>query len=164
MAWGLRESHSDLDIVAEKLDGKSVYELLGGRETLEKVHKTFYDKLYEDPWMKQFFSEIDQTHIENQQTDFMSMALGGPKVYMGALPIAAHKRIFIPEELFELRHNYLKESLKENHVPDHLAEKWLGIDRAFKKALVKSSVSECEKRFFTDEIVIHQNPANKFTG
>ncbi len=40
-----------------------LFDLLGGRPTLEKVHKVFNDKLYEYLWLKGGFEEIDQKVI-----------------------------------------------------------------------------------------------------
>jgi truncated hemoglobin YjbI len=140
---------------------KKIFDLIGGRETLEKVHKVFYDKVYEHSWLKKFFSHIEQTHIENQQTDFMTKALGGPAIYCGRLPVPAHKHMFISEELFDLRHQLLKESLEECRIDPSVIVSWLKIDLAFKSALTKSNPSECEKRFFTDELVIILNPEKK---
>ena len=52
------------------------YERLGGRPTFEKVHKLFYDKVYEHPWLKLFFAKVEQKHIESQQTDFVAQSEG----------------------------------------------------------------------------------------
>lgn len=142
------------------MNEESLFLRVGGRPTLEKVHKVFYDKLYEHPWFKNFFSHIDQKRIENQQTDFMTSNMGGGKIYMGVLPKNAHKHIFISEEMFDLRQNLLRESLEECGVPKELAESWLNIDNAFRGSLVKSDPSQCEKRFFTDDLVIIPKPAN----
>lgn len=135
-----------------------IYEKIGGRPILEKVHKLFYDKAYEHPWMKKFFADIDQQHIEDQQSDFMSKALGGPSKYSGALPIAAHKHMLLTDEIFEIRHQMLKESIIEAGVDEESMKKWLDIDRSFKGAIIKKSASELKKRFFTDEFVIIPNP------
>jgi len=139
----------------------NVFDKVGGKETLQKVHKLFYDKIYDHPWLSQFFSHIEQEHIENQQTDFMTKALGGPMIYCGRLPVPAHKHMYITDEIFEIRHKMLKESLIEVGVEGELLEAWLKIDKAFQGALTKKSVSECEKRFFTDDLVIIPNPKKK---
>jgi len=138
----------------------TLFEQLGGRETLQRVHKIFYDKIYADAWIGQFFKRIDQTTIENQQTDFMTQAMGGPEVYSGAFPIPAHKHMNISEELFVLRHGMLKDSLKEAGVPDALAEKWLKIDGSFRTGIVKKSLGDCQKRFLTDDIQDFPKPWN----
>lgn len=139
----------------------TLYDLLGGKPTLEKVHKIFYDKIYAHSWMKQFFQNVDQETIENQQTDFMAQAMGGPARFSGNRPVPAHKHIHITEELFDVPHQILKESLAQAGVSPELAERWLKIDSAFRAALVKKSAAECEKRYFTDEILDFPNPHAK---
>ena len=133
-------------------EDKTILENLGGRPILERVHKVFYDKLYEHPWLKLFFSDIDQKTIEDQQTDFMVSNMGGGKIYSGALPKNAHKHMFIDHEMFDLRQDLLQASLDECKVPSALAERWMRIDGAFRKSIVKEDPSQCEKRFFTDAI------------
>ena len=142
------------------MEDKTLFETLGGRPVLERVHKVFYDKLYEHPWLKQFFSEIAQKTIEDQQTDFMVSNMGGGKIYSGALPKNAHKHLFVTDEMFDLRNKILKASLDECGVAQDLAERWLRIDDAFRKSIVKEDPGQCEKRFFTDEIVILPKPSN----
>lgn len=135
------------------LKNDSLFLKLGGKATLEKVHKIFYDKIYADPWIGKFFQNIDQVIIENQQTDFMMQAMGGPAVYAGAFPIPAHKHMLITEELFDQRQDLLKQSLIEANIPEELQNQWLKIDGAFRRGLVKKGIEDCEKRFNTDEIL-----------
>lgn len=132
----------------------SLYEQLGGRPTIERVHKVFYDKLYAHPWLGKFFVEVSQRLIEDQQTDFMAQTMGGPAAYCGKFPIPAHKHMFITEELFDTRHELLEQSLQEVGVPQALAASWLAVDAAFKARLVKKSPSECEGRFKMEPIVV----------
>jgi len=61
------------------MEDNNLLQDVGGRAVLEKVHKLFYDKLYEHPWLKKFFLHIEQKLIENQQTDFMVSNMGGGK-------------------------------------------------------------------------------------
>ena len=142
-------------------EAKTLYDLLGQRPTLERVHKIFYDKIYADSWLGLFFKEIKQQLIEDQQTDFMTQAMGGPEKYLGKFPIPAHKHMFITEELFAHRHQLLQEALIEAGVPKNLQERWLKIDGAFKTALLKKSLSDCEKRYHTDEILSFPDPRKR---
>jgi truncated hemoglobin YjbI len=156
---------ADLRLAAEieqsATSGRKLFDRLGGRATLERVHKIFYDKMFAHPWIGKFFSGIDQLHLENQQSDFMQMLFGGEKSYHGRMPIDAHMHIMITEELFALRADLLKESLNEANIPETEQADWLRIDAAFKKVLIKKSASECRKRFNTDEIIDHLPPASK---
>lgn len=143
------------------INGENFFDLIGGRATLEKVHKIFYDKVYADSWIGLYFNGIDQQVIETQQSDFMSQAMGGPAIYCGKLPVPAHRHMFISEELFNLRTALLIESLNETNVSKEHQEQWLKIDQAFNKAIVKKDISECSLRFNTDEIINYPNPLKK---
>lgn len=135
-----------------------IFEQIGGWEMLRKINKIFYDKIYAHPWMRLYFEKIDQKHIENQQTDFMAQAMGGPQNYSGRFVPEAHSHIFITEELFALRESMLDEAFKEAGASPLLIEKWKGIDNAFKRKLLKNSVSDCVPRYSTDKIVDYPNP------
>ena len=134
------------------------FDEVGGLEVISKVHKIFYDKIYAHPWIGKFFQGIDQNVIESQQTDFMGQNFGGPVYYLGKLPVAAHKHMLINEKLFELRSFLLEESLREAKVDSEHIKKWLKIDSAFKNGIVKNSINDCQKRFFTDELQVFLDP------
>ncbi len=140
--------------------GQALYARLGGRTTLEKVHKIFYDKIYQDPWMSQFFANVSQKIIESQQSDFFSQLTGGPKIFSGRMPLDAHMHINITTELFDYRHQLLVESLVEAGVPSPEKEEWLNIDQAFRRVLVKSSPDLLKKRYNTDTILDFPPPPN----
>ncbi len=97
--------------------------------------------------------------IEDQQTDFIVSNMGGGKIYSGALPKNGHKHMFVSNELFDLRQALLRESIEECGVLEELAERWLRIDEAFRKSIVKANPDQCEKRFFTDEIKNFPKPS-----
>lgn len=137
---------------------QSLYHTVGGKPTLEKVHKIFYNTLYAHPWLGQYFHGMPQNVIESQQTDFMTFAMGGPEVYSGKFPAPTHKHMYITEEMFDLRQAVLKQSLEKAQVPAELAGKWLNIDASFRNGLVKASLADCEKRYPTDCILNFQNP------
>lgn len=140
------------------MESRPFLDQVGGRPMLERVHKLFYDRLYEHPWLGEFFLQINQQLIENQQTDFMVSNMGGNKIYVGGLPKGVHQRMNISEELFDLRATILRECILECGVTEDLADKWIRIDDSFRHALIKSSVDECKKRFFTDEILDFPKP------
>lgn len=136
----------------------SLYDRLGGKATLQHVHKIFYDKVYAHPWLSQYFIGKDRQILEDQQTDFMMSIMGGPKLYMGRTPKYAHQHMVITEELFELRQQLLSDSIRECNITDDLREEWLGTDNALKRALVKKSREEC-KAYSEDEILDFKKPA-----
>ena len=138
---------------------KSLFDRLGGKPTLQRVHKVFYDKVYVHPWIGQYFTGTEQQILEDQQTDFMISIMGGPKQYMGRPPKYAHQHMVITEELFELRQQLLSESIQECGLSDELREEWLGTDNALRRALVKKSREEC-KAYTPEDILDFKNPAH----
>lgn len=119
-----------------------LFELIGGLPVLEKVHKLFYDKVYAHPWLGKFFVGHDQKAIESRQTSFMAAKMGSDIQYLGKEPYMSHRAMYITEELFDLRTSILREALEECDVPVDLIERWIKIDNAFKKQIVKKSIEE----------------------
>jgi len=126
---------------------KTLFDRLGGFDTLKKVHRIFYDRLFAHPWLKHYFIEHPQEIFENQQTTFMAKLMGGPNTYAGLTPKIAHQNIFITDELFETRSGILSESIKAAGISDGLREEWLDADRSLKASLVKTSVEECRTMY-----------------
>lgn len=119
---------------------ETLFQAVGGLPTLQRVHKIFYDKVYAHPWLGRFFAGHSQTAIETRQTQFMAEKMGSDKPYYGKDMVMAHRAMYITPELFELRHALLRESLREAGVADDLAQRWLRIDRAFYRQIVKDSI------------------------
>ncbi|MGA7750050.1 MAG: group 1 truncated hemoglobin [Gallionella sp.] len=118
----------------------TLFDAVGGLTALQKAHKIFYDKVYAHPWIGQYFIGHSQEAIENRQTSFMAEKMGGPIEYMGKDIEMAHEAMYITDELFDLRKKLLEESLREAGLEEVLRERWLKIDSAFMKKIVKGSL------------------------
>lgn len=134
------------------------FEQMGGRSSLIIINKIFYDKVYQHPWLKQFFENIPQQYTEDQQVDFMQKVLGGQNIYAGKAPPAAHMHIVITEEVFEVRQKLLIEAFNEAKASQQLIDRWLTLDQSFKRVLLKEGPSQCKRRFNTDEILYFKKP------
>ena len=134
------------------------FESYGGRAILEKVSKLFYDKIYEDDWLKSFFKHVPQEYIEAQQVDFMQTALGGKNIFAGKTPPHAHKHIFITEDVYRAREKLLLDSLKECNVSEGLIKRWIEIEDAFYGRVVKTSIDQCEVRYSGEGILDFPKP------
>lgn len=153
----LGDNAKNTDQKSDKSSGQTLYELLGGRECLARVHKRLYDKLFAHPILAAFFVNKEQQFQENQQSDFLAAEFGGPSLYRGRLPDGAHQHLFITSEQFELRHGILTETLDECGIEPALRDRWLTIDRNFKPPLVKKTIGQCRKRYGTDHIIVAPN-------
>lgn len=138
--------------------GDNFFDEIGGYDCLQRVHEILYDKLYAHPWLKQFFVRSKLDVVKSQQTDFWAGLMGGPSVYGGRSPRDAHVHMFLPAEVFQIRHGLLAEAITEAGVPDTLKEKWLALDLGFEAAIVNKSPDECHGRYKTEEVIIVPRP------
>lgn len=140
------------------LSHRELYDAIGGRPTLERVHKRFYDDLYADPWLGGFFVDIDQDLIESQQTDFMSGVMGGPKCFAGQSPRQAHRHMFITDDMLTYRSRILERAIRAEGVSEEACAAWLDLDASFRGAIAKRSIDECEERYSFEGIVSVNGP------
>ncbi len=120
---------------------QSMLDAIGGLTVMERIHTTFYDKVYAHPWLGKFFEGHDQRAIELRQTQFMAEKMGGDMPYPGKdLPLA-HRRMYITEELLKVRQALLREAIEEAGLPEPLIERWLRIDHAFWRKIKNDSLS-----------------------
>jgi len=137
---------------------RTLYSRLGGRPTLERVHGLLYDELFGHAWLGRFFEGLERTYLEEQQTDFLGAAMGGPKCYAGQYPRPAHRHMLISDELFDLRHELLERCIARAGVPAELASEWLRLDEGYRSAVVKHSIDECEQRYVFEDLVVIEDP------
>lgn len=57
---------------------QSLYEKIGGAETIEKLVTTFYQNVLADPLLMPFFENTAIEKLQAMQKAFFSIALGGP--------------------------------------------------------------------------------------
>ncbi len=101
---------------------------------------------------------MERWHLEEQQTDFMMVLFGGPPHYSGRAPMRAHQHLFITDEVFEIRHELLSQSLDEANVSEEHKQRWLKFDAGMKSAVVKKSVDEVEPLYRTGPVIIVPKP------
>jgi len=136
------------------------FEQIGGYPCLRRVHGLLYTKLFTHPWLKGFFVHTKREIVESQQTDFWASLMGGPKNYGGRSPRDAHVHMFMPSEVFAIRHALLGEALAEANIAPHLREKWLALDSQFERAIVNKSPDECRGRYRTEAVIIVPRPTD----
>ena len=74
------------------MSADKLYEIIGGRDTIQAAVDLFYQKVLTDPSMKPFFDGADMSHLRAGQAMFLTMLLGGKTVYAGRKLDAAHAR------------------------------------------------------------------------
>jgi len=69
-----------------------LYDLIGGRPTIQAATASFYKRVYADDTLRPFFESTDMAQLRARQSMFISMLLGGRVVYTGANIATAHAR------------------------------------------------------------------------
>jgi hemoglobin-like flavoprotein len=121
----------------------NLWDEIGGEAQVLNVHKRFYDIMFDEPWLEDFFLGKSKEALIKKQTQFMVAAFNGPNDYQGDTPAFVHMHMFITDEMIALRERILKASILAEGLSETVAEKWLAVDHSFKAAIVKKSPSEC---------------------
>lgn len=128
-------------------------DVIGGPTAVRRIVQSFYDALFADVILSQFFEGVTKEHQVDQFTDFLIQFLGGEKNYRGRMPQDAHTHLYITEEHFLIRHEMLANSLKRHSAPENIVKLILQMDQSFYDRIVKKSVDECEGRYKTEKII-----------
>jgi len=115
----------------------------GGIETIRHIHQRFYDIMFDDDWVGQFFLGKHKLGLIRKQTEFMVAAFGGPNTYSGQPPALVHMHMFITEEMALYREKILRQCIYEEGLSKDLANRWLAVDRSFWPSINKQELSEC---------------------
>jgi hemoglobin-like flavoprotein len=116
---------------------------IGGIEVIRKIHVKFYDILFEEPWIGQFFAGKVPKSLVLKQTQFMSMAFGGKNEYKGETPAVAHMHMLITNEMLDYREKILRKCILDEGISEELCNKWIEVDHFYGSFLVKKSKEEC---------------------
>lgn len=95
----------------------SLYETLGGKETIEAVVDDFYKRILQDERINHYFSHLDMEKQREHQTAFISQVLGGPQQYTGRSMHEAHSRLKLTKADFNAVVSHLVATLENFQVP-----------------------------------------------
>jgi hemoglobin len=99
----------------------SLYEEIGGKQSIRTALDRFYDKVMDDRRVSRFFDGLDVQRIKDKQTAFLSMAFGGPAHYDGRDLRTAHGRAVsqgLGEAEYEVFMGHFRSTLEELGIPD----------------------------------------------
>lgn len=100
------------------MENKSLYEQLGGAGAISVAVEEFYKRVLSDPDLQEFFAETNMEVQKKHQTNFLTMALGGPKNYTGRDMRKAHEHLHLEDLHFDLIKKHLGDTLKSLGVDD----------------------------------------------
>lgn len=94
----------------------TLFEMIGGRQTIQAAVRSFYDRVLADDTLRLFFGDVEMNHLRARQSMFLSMLLGGRTVYTGRDIRDAHagSRIKgLSDSHFDLLLNHFQGALEE---------------------------------------------------
>lgn len=95
----------------------SLYERIGGQETIDSLIPAFYSRVLADPELAPFFKDTSMEKLHHMQRQFFTMALGGPTTYTGRPLAHAHHGLGIRAQHFGRFVSHLVETLRDIDVP-----------------------------------------------
>lgn len=104
---------------------------------LTEILQDFYERVYEDERLSPFFEGVTRQRAIEKQYSFLSQIFSGEQLYFGERPRNAHNWMVISEELFDHREALMESCLRRHGLPEHLVERWRGVEEIFRKQIVK---------------------------
>lgn len=98
-------------------DEETLYARLGGEEGISAVVDAFYERVLSDEQVNHLFEGVEMDTLRAHQTRFLSATTGGPVEYTGDSMEAAHRRLNVTREQFEIVAAHLEETLAAFDVP-----------------------------------------------
>ncbi len=91
----------------------SIYDQLGGEDTVDLAVEKFYKKVLNDEELMEFFEDVNMNKLRQHQKNFITLVLGGPKMYTGRDMRKAHEHLKLNDRHFDLVVGHLVSTLTE---------------------------------------------------
>lgn len=104
----------------------TLYERLGGRESISAVVDEFYNRVLADDRVNHFFDDTNMLSLRGHQTRFIASVASGPEDYDGRDLSEAHAHLDIDGRDFAIIATHLDEALAAFDVPEGDREELLG--------------------------------------
>ncbi len=132
---------------------------IGGEAVVERIHRRFYEVMFEDEWLGRYFWGKSIDALVSKQTRFLVACFGGENHYNGETPAIAHMHMFITAEMADLREHLLRQAILAEGLSPAIADRWLAVEAAFRPAVIKASPAECVMRCVGQQPINHKKPA-----
>ncbi|EGR34445.1 protozoan cyanobacterial globin family protein, putative [Ichthyophthirius multifiliis] len=114
----------------------SIYQRIGGEESIKKFVQIFYQKILQDPRVKEFFKSIDMYKQIDNQNNFLTMVLGGPNNYKGRNMKEAHQHLKLNDMHFNVIKDHICKTLTEIGVDNITVQEIAKLVETLRKEIV----------------------------
>ena len=104
----------------------SLFEQMGGQNTVDTLIDKFFDKVLADQRVSLFFEDVDTERLRNKEKSYWASALGEESQYMGKTLEEAHRGLLdkgLNETHFEAMIELFNQTLCEMEIPGPLVQK-----------------------------------------
>lgn len=105
---------------------KTLFERVGGEQTISNLIHEFYDRVLADPELKPFFENVSMGKLRRMQREFFSAALDGPITYSGRPLSHVHHGRGITNHHFSRYVGHLIDILQDQGINDQDAQEIIG--------------------------------------
>ena len=105
---------------------QTLYDRVGGEQTIRELIHEFYDRVLADPELKSFFKNASMDKLRRMQLEFFSAALDGPITYTGKPLSYAHHGRGITKHHFALYVGHLIDTLQDRGINDQDVQDIIG--------------------------------------
>ncbi|KAK9764116.1 hypothetical protein K7432_008656 [Basidiobolus ranarum] len=145
---------------------KTLYETLGGDETIAKVVDVFYGKyVLNDERIKHFFVGIDMEKQRMMQSKFLAFAFGGP-AFNGKKMNIAHRHLKLTDDHFDAVIDDLGKALRDFDVSDEIIAKVVAVAETTRDDVVgrtqKKPTPAAVEIEHVDRELIHTDPVYRY--
>jgi len=102
-----------LSVTACSSPSKSLYQDIGGKETLSNIFGLAITRIYNDPKIGHYFKEVPKRHLRMQLTNQVCELIGGPCKYDGEKMTTSHKGLNITDAEFFLLVEYVQSAMRD---------------------------------------------------
>lgn len=102
---------------------ETIYEKIGGKDTIDSLITAFYRHVLADPELQPFFKETSIEKLERMQHAFFTVALGGPEPDFRISLDEAHRGRGIQQKHLTKFTDHLMETLAEIGVSEESARR-----------------------------------------
>ena len=101
----------------------TLYDHLGGRDTIELAVRGLYARLLEDPGIAPVFDGVDVLRLRSHMTSFLSAALGSGLIHVGRDLHEAHAGLHITDAMFDATVVHLVDVLGSLDLPQEVVDR-----------------------------------------
>lgn len=114
----------------------TMYEQIGGHETLRVVVVIFYRRVLRDELLAPLFDGFDVARLRSHQAAFLGTVLDGPHVFTGRSLRRAHAGLGVTDEAFDALLAHLASALSDAGVDPAAAARLADAAQSFRPAIV----------------------------